>query len=49
MNKIKLWALAAILTVFGLVVLTSCSNDDETSVVNPDKTVVLNCAKPDYL
>ena len=29
--------------------LTSCSDDDEMVVVNPDQTVVLNCVKPDYL
>ena len=47
----KLWMLAAaILTICGTMVLTSCSNDDDdTPVVNPDQPVVLNCARPDYL
>ena len=41
---------AAILTICGTMVLTSCSNDDDdTPVVNPDQPVVLNCARPDYL
>ena len=29
--------------------LTSCSDDDDTVVVNPNQPVVLNCEKPDYL
>ena len=48
MKQIRLYLTAAILTC-GLM-LTSCSNDDDDSVVvNPDQSVVLNCEKPDYL
>ena len=49
MKKKNLWMLAAILVISGATVLTSCTNDDETPVVNLDQPVVLNCAKPDYL
>ena len=35
MNKTRLWMLAAILTFCGTTTMTSCSNDDETTVVNP--------------
>ena len=48
MKKKLIWMCAAILTFCGAIVLTSCSNDDNV-VVNNDQTVVLNCAKPDYL
>ena len=46
----KIWIMVAAAMIFsGLsMTLTSCS-DDEIVVVNPDKTVVLNCVKPDYL
>ena len=48
MKQVRLYLTAAILTC-GLM-LTSCSNDDDDSVVvNPDQSVVLNCEKPDYL
>jgi len=39
--------LAAILTCGSM--LTSCSDDDDIIDGIPDQTVVLNCAKPDYL
>jgi len=42
------WVFAAIL-ISGASMMTSCSNDDNTPVVNPDQLVVLNCMKPDYL
>ena len=55
MNRIMQWAMAATL-VCGASVMTSCSKDDDTPVVpqqpvvvNPDKSVVLNCEKPAYL
>ena len=38
-----------ILSFCGILVLTSCSDDDDTVVVNPDQPVVLNCVRPDYL
>ena len=48
MKKILIMV-AAVMIFSGLsMTLTSCS-DDEIVVVNPDKTVVLNCVKPDYL
>ncbi|MBO6030041.1 MAG: LD-carboxypeptidase [Prevotella sp.] len=47
MKKQCLWMMAAILTC-GLT-QTSCSNDDDAVVVNPDQPVILNCEKPDYL
>ena len=34
MNKTKLWIFAAILTICSASVITSCSKDDETSIVN---------------
>ena len=38
MKKVYIWALAAILTIFGASVLTSCSNEDNASqVVQPAK------------
>ena len=47
----KIWIMVAAAMIFsGLsMTLTSCSDDDEIVVVNPDETVVLNCVKPDYL
>ena len=48
MKKILLLAAVAMMTAVNTIVLTSCSNDDNV-VVNNDQTVVLNCAKPDYL
>lgn len=47
MKQAKLWMLAAILTCGSM--LTSCDNDDNNIVPTPDESVVLNCAKPDYL
>ena len=47
MKKLIVMTAAAILTC-GLM-LTSCSDDNDTVVVNPEQTVVLNCEKPDYL
>lgn len=47
MNKIFL--LAACLILCTAMTLTSCSDDDDYIVVNPDQPVVLNCVKPDYL
>ena len=48
--KKTLIMVAAVMIFSGLsMTLTSCSDDDEIVVVNPDKTVVLNCVKPDYL
>lgn len=38
-----------ILSFCGILALTSCSDDDDTVVVNPDQPVVLNCVRPDYL
>ena len=50
MKQMKLWMLAAILTICGAMTLTSCSSDDDTPEVTPnDKSIVLNCAKPSYL
>ena len=43
----KYLVMAAILTCGSM--LTSCDNDDNNIVPTPDETVVLNCAKPDYL
>ena len=37
MNRMKLWMFAAILIICGSGVLTSCSKDDGSSVVNPAK------------
>ena len=48
MKKILMLAAVAMMTAMNTIVLTSCSNDDNV-VVNNDQTVVLNCAKPDYL
>ena len=49
MKKILIMV-AAVMIFSGLsMTLTSCSDDDEIVVVNPDETVVLNCVKPDYL
>ena len=42
------WMMAATL-ICGVSIMTSCSKDDEVIVVNPDKTIVLNCEKPNYL
>ena len=48
--KKTLIMVAAVMIFSGLsMTLTSCSDDDEIVVVNPDETVVLNCVKPDYL
>ena len=45
--------LAATLTLCGAMTLTSCSEDDDDPVTpvptDKDKTVTLNCARPDYL
>ena len=49
MKKIKLWMLAAILTLCGTTTLTSCSDEENIVVLNPDQTVVLSCEKPNYL
>lgn len=46
MKKIILMVAVAMMTA---MTLNSCSDDDDTKVVNHDKPVVLNCAKPDYL
>ena len=43
----KYLVMAAILACGSM--LTSCDNDDNNIVPTPDETVVLNCAKPDYL
>ena len=48
MKKILIMVAAAMIFSGLSMTLTSCS-DDEIVVVNPDKTVVLNCVKPDYL
>ena len=37
MKEIRLWMIAAILTISGATVLTSCSKDDDTTVVQPAK------------
>ncbi len=52
--KVKLWLTAArlrriVIPVLCGLMLTSCSDDDDTVVVNPDQPVVLNCEKPTYL
>lgn len=49
----KLWLKAAglrriMIAVVCGVMLTSCS-DDDIVVINPDQSIVLNCAKPEYL
>ena len=49
MKKIFVLAAVALMTAMNGLMLTSCSNDDDTPVVPPDQLVVLNCAKPDYL
>ena len=48
MKKMMTWVKAAAL-FFGASVMTACSEDDDTPVVNPDQPVVLNCEKPGYL
>jgi hypothetical protein len=50
--RAKHWFFAAILVICGLsMTMTSCSKDDDDDVVvpTPEESVVLNCAKPDYL
>ena len=49
MKKILVMVAAAMIFSGLTMTLTSCSDDDEIVVVNPDQTVVLNCVKPDYL
>lgn len=45
----KLWMMTAILVCCGLVVLTSCSDEDEMILPTPEETVEIHCVKPDYL
>ena len=50
--RAKHWFFAAILVICGLsMTMTSCSKDDDDDVVvpTPEESVVLNCAKPDYM
>ena len=50
MKQLKNWILIAALALCGPTILSSCSDDDDDYVVpNPDTSVVINCAKPDYL
>ena len=44
----KRFCLWAVILICGLM-LTSCDDDDDTVVVDPNQPVVLNCEKPDYL
>ena len=46
MKKFLFLAVAAMMAT---ITLTSCSDDENIVLVNPDQTVELNCAKPDYL
>ncbi len=50
MKQMKIWPLAALLTLSGQTVLLSCSSDDDETVSPaPQQPVVINCVKPDYL
>lgn len=50
MKQMKIWPLAALLTLSGQTVLSSCSSDDDETVSPaPQQPVVINCVKPDYL
>lgn len=49
MNKILNWMLTTILTFSGLTVLTSCGDDDDDIIPTADKSVMIDCVKPDYL
>ena len=49
MNKILNWMLATILIFSGLTTLTSCGDDDDDLISYPEKSVAINCVKPDYL
>ena len=41
--------LATILIFSGLTSLTSCGDDDDDLISYPEKSVAINCVKPDYL
>ena len=45
MKNLKVWMLAAILMLCGTMMLTSCSDDDETAL---PKNYYLDCLKKDY-
>ena len=47
MKQLKNWILIAALALCGPTLLSSCSDDDDDDYVVP--SVVINCAKPDYL
>ena len=52
MEQIKIWMLTAILTICGLTMLTSCSDEDDDVIIPPpssEETVMIDCLKPDYL
>ena len=49
MKEMKIWMLTAILTFCGLTMLTSCSDEDEVTLPNPERPVEIKCVKPDYL
>ena len=50
MKQMKIWPLAALLTLSGQTVLSSCSSDDDETVSPaPQQPVEINCVKPDYL
>lgn len=50
MKQMKIWPLAALLTLSGQTVVSSCSSDDDETVSPaPQQPVVINCVKPDYL
>ena len=47
MKKILFWAITALMAT---TTVSSCSDDDDDEVTNKsDQSVVLNCARPDYL
>lgn len=47
--KIKIMKKLMIAVIMAAVTLTSCDNEDNGVVPVPDKPLVLNCVKPDYL
>jgi len=46
MKKLLMMVVAAMMAT---VTFTSCDNDDDDNASTPEKSVVLNCMKPDYL
>ena len=49
MKRTKTWIPAAILMLSGMATLNACDDDDDIVKPTQEETVVIKCAKPDYL